>query len=309
MTALPQLPKRAGLTVALGAQIYSVERPWGNFPAGHGTVSDVAVDNRGHVFVLLRRDSLAELPGPAVVELSPSGSTISMWGEDLIADGHKLAFSPDGRLFIVDRDAHQILICTPYGRLLDALGVRNGPNAPFNHPCGVAFGADGEIYVCDGYASSRIHCFSPEGKLIHSWGSRGTGPGQFVAPHAIAVLPGGRIVVGDRDNHRLQVFSADGALLDIWTGFHRPADLCVDGAGLLYVIDQVPSLTLLSTSGDDLGRCRPVLNSAHGIALDSQSGKIYLAEPNPSRISVLVPRPLASTRSNPRWEPNQPHRV
>ncbi len=280
--------RRSELVVALGETAYVVRRPWGDLPAGAGQVSDVVVDDRGHVFALLRRDPLGDPPGPGVVELAPDGRRLAMWGEGLIQDGHMFAFAPDGRLFIVDRDAHQVLICTRDGALLGTLGERGRPNAPFNHPCGVAF-SGGRIFVCDGYANSRIHCFSADGRLLHSWGERGVAPGQFVSPHAIAALPDGRLAVCDRYNNRLQIFSEEGELLDVWAGFYRPTAMAVDAAGELFVFDQVPSLTVFSRQGEERGRCRPVLTGAHGIAIDPGSGTIFLAEPSPSRISTLVP--------------------
>src|SRR5690606_34625407 len=89
--------RRSELVVALGETAYVVRRPWGDLPAGAGQVSDVAVDDRGHVFALLRRDPLGDPPGPGVVELAPDGRRLAMWGEGLIQDGHMFAFAPDGR--------------------------------------------------------------------------------------------------------------------------------------------------------------------------------------------------------------------
>lgn len=280
--------QRAELIVALGEQAYTVRRPWGDLPMGSGQVSDVAVDRRGHLFVLLRRDPLsADAPGPDVIELDASGRRLAMWGDGHIMDGHMFALSPDGRLFIVDRDAHQIVICTPEGKLLGTLGERGRPNAPFNHPCGVTFIGD-RIFICDGYANSRIHCFAANGTPLYSWGERGAAPGQFVSPHAIAALPNGTLAVCDRYNNRVQIFSEAGDLIDIWAGFYRPTALAVSADGKLAVLDQVPSLTLLSPTGEEQGRCRPVPNSAHGIAIHP-NGTIFLAETGPNRISALVP--------------------
>ena len=45
---------------------------------------------------------------------------------------------------------------------------------------------------------------------MKSWGSKGTGPGQFDIPHSIAIDLRDNIYVGDRTNHRIQVFDTDG---------------------------------------------------------------------------------------------------
>ena len=276
------------LVVALGDRRYRVERPWGDLPRGAGRVTDVTADSRGHVFVLLRYDPLVDPPGPRVVELDPAGARVTTWGEDLIADSHMLACSSDGRLFIVDRDAHEVIICSAKGQRLGSIGRRHEPLAPFNHPTDVAFAPSGDIYVSDGYANSKVHRFRGDGAAVTSWGALGRGRGEFMNPHAVWVLPDGRVVVVDRENDRLQVFTANGDCVDVWGDFKQPLDIWGDANGNLFVTDLVPSLSMLSGEGRLLGRCRPVLNGAHGVWGDAE-GNLFLAEGNPSRITRLAP--------------------
>lgn len=42
-------------------------------------------------------------------------------------------------------------------------------------------------------------------------------------------------------------------------------DIFQDTADRIYVTDQIPRLSLLGPDGALLGRCRPVLNGAHGM--------------------------------------------
>jgi peptidylglycine monooxygenase len=272
------------LVVALGSQRYRVERPFGDLPLNAGIVSDVAVDRRGHVFVLLRRDPLCSPSAPGVIELAPDGSRIAAWGEE-IADAHMLTVSGSGEIYVVDRDAHEVIVFDSRGHRISALGRRHQPGQPFNHPTDVAFMPDGRIVVSDGYGNALVHVFACNGEWIRSFG------GSFITPHALWPAGTDRIAVADRENHRLQLIDLDGTPHDVWTGFFRPQAIWGDGAGHLYVTDSVPSLTLLSETGERLGRCRPVLNGAHGISGDAQSGALYLAEGNPSRLTRLVPLP------------------
>jgi peptidylglycine monooxygenase len=276
----------AKLVVALGDQLYRVERPWGDLP--DGLVSDVTVDSRGHVFVLQRWDCLADTTSPRVIELAPDGRRLAAWGGDLIADGHMLAAGGDDRLYVVDRDAHEIVICDRGGRRVGGLGERHCPGKPFNHPTDVAIAANGDIFVSDGYAGHHVHRFSKDGMLIKSWGALGGEPGQFLSPHAVWVMQDQRIVVADRENNRVQVFSCAGDLLAVWTGFYKPMDVWGDGGDNLYITDQVPTVSKLTSDGRLIGRARPVLNGAHGIWGDL-AGNLYLAEISPSRITRLVP--------------------
>ncbi|MGD9913212.1 MAG: hypothetical protein AB7S80_03955 [Rhizobiaceae bacterium] len=276
----------ASLRVALGDRRYEVDRDFYTH-SGPGSVSDVAVGPDGLVHVLIRHDPSLRQPYDAVITLDSEARVLGRWGGEIIADSHMLSAAPDGRLFIVDRDAHEIVICEGEARL-GGIGKRHAPLEPFNHPTAVAFCPRGTIYVSDGYANHKIHRFSPTAEPLGSWGAFGTGPGEFINPHALWVLKDGRVVVVDRENDRLQVFSADGVLIDIWTGFIKPLDVWADADDRLYVTDLVPSLALLASDGTRLGRCRPVLNGAHGVSGDAR-GNLYLAEPSPSRVTRLVP--------------------
>jgi hypothetical protein len=275
------------LIVALGARRYRVERPWGDLPRSIGRVTDVTVDMRGHLFVLMRYDPLVDAADAVpVVELDSAGSRVDTWGADLIADSHKLACAADGRLFIVDRDAHEVLICSREGRRVGALGTRHSPLQPFNHPTDVAFAPSGDTFVSDGYANSKIHRFRSDGSAIGAWGKLGSGRGEFMNPHAVWVRADGAVVVVDRGNNRLQLFTEEGEWLEEWHGFSQPLDVWGDADGNLFVTDLVPSLSMLSPQGELLGRCRPVLNGAHGVWGDNH-GNLYLAEGNPSRVTRL----------------------
>jgi DNA-binding beta-propeller fold protein YncE len=274
------------LVVALGARRYRVERPWGDLP--DGPVTDVTVDSRGHIYVALRWDPIADTTSPRIVELAPDGRRLATWGGGMIDDTHMLACGPGDTLYIVDRDAHELIVCRRDGERIGGLGKRHAPLEPFNHPTDIAIAPGGDIYVSDGYAGNRVHRFRSDGALVQSWGELGSGPGEFLTPHAIWVMRDGRVVVADRENNRLQVFTPDGAHLATWTGFFKPMDIWGDEQDNLYVTDQIPTLTMLAADGRCIGRCRPVLNGAHGLWGDTR-GNLYLAEVNPSRITRLSP--------------------
>ncbi|UFN49572.1 peptidase [Roseomonas sp. OT10] len=279
---------RHDLFVRLGPVLYRVERPWGRLPERAGRVTDVAADAAGRVFVLLRTDPYVDAAAPAVAVLSPEGDLLSAWGAEEVADGHMLTVSPDGRVFVVDRDAHEIIIFDRDGRRLGGIGTRHRPEEPFNAPSDVAFGPDGSLYVADGYAATRIHRFAADGTPLGAWGEPGSGEGQFTTPHGIWVLPDGTVAVTDRENDRLQLFTAEGRFLRAFGSIPRAMDVVGDAAGNLYVTDQVPRLSMYDAAGRLLGRARPVLNGAHGM-WRTPAGVFYLAEGNPSRLTRLVP--------------------
>ena len=271
-------------TVLLGDRRYAIHRKWAKLPAGEsfGFLSDLMVDGEGRVHVAQRG---TDRP---VLVFGRDGKLLGSWGEGTLAEPHYLNPGRDGTILVADRDAHQVLRFDGNGRVVQALGKRHWPSldAPFNHPTAAADGPDGDIYVSDGYGNSSVHRFSADGTLLRTWGGPGTGPGTFTTPHAVAVDRAGRVLVGDRENNRLQVFDRDGTFLDEWGDFYHPMQIWIDDRGYVFVTDQIPRISLLSPDGKLIGRCRGAINGAHGMAGDAE-GNLYLSELPPQEITKL----------------------
>jgi DNA-binding beta-propeller fold protein YncE len=72
------------------------------------------------------------------------------------------------------------------------------------------------FYVVDS-GRNRIVKFSPNGQVLASWGSEGTGDGRFRGVSSVAVDPiNNKVYVSDPMNSRLQVFDSDGKVLSKW---------------------------------------------------------------------------------------------
>ena len=278
---------RESLFAVLGDRRYRIDRPWGRWPAHIpvGTISKCAVDAGGALYVCQRRAT-------PVLVFDPEGNFVRSWGDGVLADPHGITVAPDGRVLVVDRDAHQVLAFDAGGKLLFALGERHRPRtqAPFNHPTDVAVGPEGDLYVSDGYGNTMVHKFAPDGALLRSWGGRGSGPGAFATPHGIAVLRDGRVLVGDRENDRVQVFSPDGDYLAAFGPFHKPMDIYVDAGERIHVTDQVPRVTALSADGTILGSCKPAPVMPHGVS-GAADGTLYFVETHTTAITRFAPAP------------------
>ena len=83
-----------------------------------------------------------------------------------------------------------------------------GPDTGFYGPRRIAVGPDNSLYVVD-QGRTQIVKFSPDGRVLATWGSAGSGDGQFNDHTSVAVDPAtGKVFVADPRNSRIQVFEA-----------------------------------------------------------------------------------------------------
>lgn len=270
--------------VRLGDTSYAVHRDWGGLTRERpGLLSDVACVGE-RVYVLRRAD-------PPILVLDVQGDVVAHLAQGLVLDGHGIDADGTDALLVVDRDAHEVLRLSVAGERIGHWGVRHAPawGEPFNHPTAAARAPDGRLWVADGYGNAHLHRFAADGALEATSGGLGEAPALFRTPHDVAIAADGRVLVCDRDNDRVKVLAADGALLAIWNGFVRPMAIAVDGDGRVWVTDQVPSLHRLAL--DDAGdrtRARPAANMPHGLAL-AADGTVYLVEMSPPSLVRLRP--------------------
>ena len=92
-----------------------------------------------------------------------------------------------------------------------------------NSPESIALSPDGTIRVAD-TQNDRILHYSLTGTLLDSFGSTGTGEGQFNSPSAISVASNGYMYIIDRSNYRFEVFNSNGQFLGQYQGTHGDGD-------------------------------------------------------------------------------------
>lgn len=273
------------IVIGMGQYVYEYHGDWARLPRGQTfqSPSAAAVDSQDRVYVFQRR-------GPPVLAFDRDGYFLDGWPRRVgeLEDAHHIYISPDDYVYLADRDAHQVLKYTTAGKLEMALGTRYQAalQAPFNHPSDIAVSPAGDIYVSDGYGNSCVHRFSADGRHLFSFGSPGSGPGQFKVPHSLWVSRDGRVFVCDRENNRVQVFTADGAYLTQWADFKSPMGIYIDAQQIAYVTDQVPRLSILTLDGELLARGRTFEN-AHNVYGDSR-GDLYAVDVANQRVQKFV---------------------
>ena len=140
---------------------------------------------------------------------------MTSWGRGEFVHPHGLHIGRDDCLYCTDDYNHVVRKYTLEGKPLLEIGVPGKPakaysGEPFNKCTHTALSPENDIYVSDGYKNARVHKYSQQGKLIHSWGRDGLEPGQFNIAHNIGCDDAGFVYVADRENHRVQVFDGDG---------------------------------------------------------------------------------------------------
>ena len=251
-------------------------------------------------------------PLDVVLKFDETGKLVRSFGAGMFVFPHGIHVDRDGNVWVTDGQdnfprrprgaaadtplppmtakpiGHQIYKFSPDGKLLLTLG-KPGGNRPgetpdpssFYQPNDVITNDKGEIFVCEGHsdaatAGARIVKFDRNGKFIKEIGKKGSAPGEFAQPHALAFDSKGRLFVADRSNNRIQILDQDLNVLDTgWEQYSRISGLWIDRNDMLYAAD--------SESGS--------VNPAHGAwtrgirigsIRDGKDGKIQFFIPDPN---------------------------
>jgi sugar lactone lactonase YvrE len=231
---------------------YRTVENWAKLPDGRtwGSTSAVDVDRDGNVWVAERcgANTCAGSSLPPILEFDSSGKLLKSFGGGMLLFPHGIYVDREGNVWVTDGQGkdgkgHQVFKFSPDGKVLMTLGkagvAGDGPDT-FNQPSDVIVAANGDIFVADGHGgntNARVVKFSKDGKFVKTWGKKGTAPGEFDTPHALAFDSKGRLFVGDRGNNRIQIFDQHGKFLEQWTQFSRPSGLFIDQNDVLYVAD------------------------------------------------------------------------
>ncbi|HLV94490.1 MAG TPA: peptidyl-alpha-hydroxyglycine alpha-amidating lyase family protein [Candidatus Acidoferrales bacterium] len=205
-----------------------------------GEVSGVAVNSKGHIFVLSRGNTSGPAYGAAaaqLLEFDADGRFIREIGHNLYAwsFAHMVKVDPQDNIWVTDKGSDMVIEFNPEGRVAMVFGRKQeaadegtGPlkhvvpplppvDGMFRQVTDVAWDAAGNTYISDGYINSRVAKVDKDGNWLKSWGEPGSGPGQFNVPHSIAVDASGHVYVADRGNRRIQVFDGEGKFLRQFT--------------------------------------------------------------------------------------------
>lgn len=254
-------------------------------------VSGVATDGGGNVLVFHRGRQ-------PILVFTAAGKYRRSFGGGLFDSTHGLRRDAGGNIWTTDNKNHTVVKLSPAGAVLLTLGrrdVKGESDRLFDRPADVAFAANGDVFIADGYGNSRVVKLDRNGRFLLAWGKKGKGIGEFDLPHAIRIDSKGLVYVGDRENNRVQVFTQEGRFVRQFGGF-APFGLHITPDDKLFVADgranKVMVMTLTGKMLQEwgvLGSEPGNFNMPHGITV-AADGAVYVTEIRGKRVQKFVLR-------------------
>jgi DNA-binding beta-propeller fold protein YncE len=258
------------------------------FGGGHGNgrcqfhnPRALAVDSVGNIFV-------ADTGNGRIEKFSQDGTFVTSIP---ISDPNGIAIDRTGNIYVAEIGSkHRIQKLRSDGTFIAewASGLY-GPRK-------IAIGPDDSIYVVDS-GRNRIVKFSTDGEVLATWGSEGTGDGQFRGASSVTVDPiNNKVYVADPLNSRIQVFDSTGNFLAKWSipEWGRPygsEDLAIDSkTGRLYASSAHMGVILLfDLNGTRIGSVtpKPPDKLERPAALALAKGKLYVLNMPTNRVIVI----------------------
>lgn len=233
--------------------------------ARFGSVSGIAVDAAGAVYVADAGSNIDGIVGSRIRKLSLAGivSTVAGGSAYGAVDGagavatfstlNGLTIDKQGNLFVADVGNHTIRKITPAGIVSTLAGAASplapavldgiGAAARFNLPYGVAADSAGNVYVADvnpGLQLNAVRKITPSAEVTTITGNNAgngvtDGPAaaaRFDWPGAIAVHSDGTVFVADTGNQLIRKISAEGVVSTLaGNPFNAELDSSGDGTG------------------------------------------------------------------------------
>jgi sugar lactone lactonase YvrE len=227
----------------------------GSTGSGPGQFNDprgVAVAPGGNLWV-------ADAGNSRIQELTPTGTFVRqitgvepLFGDRLQTPGG-IAITNNGRVWVSDQGKQNVQAYreTPnsFGNTyIGAWGTGSafpsGEEEVVN-PANMATNVDRSVVYFADAAKNRIYRIAAQPELLNPltyFGTAGSGPGQLSEPYAVAVKPSGNLLVSDRKNNRIQLFTPSGGYLTQFGGsgsgkFNEPSGLALSASDLLFVAD------------------------------------------------------------------------
>lgn len=254
----------------------------------------LAIDRAQQVFVGDAKKSLINafvVEAGKVLDSLPktAGRASVKWLQNISEEVGPLAWDGKETIYAVSRDRKSLQV------------IRKGVVATEITPgdmqiVAVTVDKTGAIWVLDKkkYRAAKL---DEGGKVLLSFGSEGSGAGQFNNPTAIAVSSSGTVFVSDRSNRNVQIFRGDGVYLNALNGensskMSAPIAMSFDSHDNLYILDASRESVLGYSAGGqslgEIGRAKEGSLLAKPVSLIAANDEIMVLDTN--QIKVLSPK-------------------
>ncbi|WP_242831098.1 InlB B-repeat-containing protein [Desulfosporosinus meridiei] len=272
---------------------------WGSYGNNDGELYapvGLAVDGDGKIYVGDSNTRISKFNSAGAFEMKWGSSG---YGDEQFSSIRNVAVDSNGNLYISNLGTNSIKKYDPTGGYLGT-PIRGGTNnvAQLWNPMGIAFDHNGNMYVC---SSSKylVLKFDSNYNLVRSWGSQGSGNGQFDNMNGIGVDSSGNVYVADTNNSRIQKFTSEGGYLTQWGSagstdgkFYSPRGIAVDSQDNVYVgdgnrVQKFSSAGVFQATWGSSGNGDGQFSGIYSLAVD-RNDNIYVADSQNHRIQRLT---------------------
>jgi hypothetical protein len=215
--------------------------PW-VLPEGGGDVTGVGIDGQDNAWVWQRNTA----GKPALFKFDPNHKLLfavdpALTDQTMPFRGHGMCVSTDGKAMVLNEYGQVAKEFGPDGKLLKTIGVK-GHRGDWDEsknqrllwePVTCTYAPNGDIYIFEGHSDespndaaggsddptnqigvARVLHLDKDGKFLNQWFGNDRGPGKFSGAHGSAIDPTtGDVWVGDREEFRIAVYTANGHFL------------------------------------------------------------------------------------------------
>ena len=265
--------------------IGGLNKPWG-----------VAVDERGQIVVV-------EYGGNCVSIFSASGEKIRTFrargsGPGQFTEPRGVVIDCDGNLLVGDSRCIQKF--SPQGDFLMSVGTQGSKPLQFCYPMDISINPKNKrVYVCEN-GNHRVQILNSDFTFSSSFGSNGSGNGQFNLPWGVTTHSNGCVYVADSSNDCVKVFTEEGQFLRKFgkkgSGdgeLIHPIKVAIDSDDTVYVADEGNHrVSMFTCQGQFLGSfgshgtAPGQFSKPRGIAVD-RDGLVYVSDHYNNRVQIF----------------------
>lgn len=184
------------------------------------------------------------------IEVVPKLATrvfVQSTAESVPVVANKLAWNGKDTIYAIDSDQNAVIV------------IHNGKSDKTIKladvtPVAVAVDNSGTVWVLDKKKYRVIKLDVPNGKIVSSFGSEGSGDGQFDSPSDIQISTSGKIYVADKGRDSVQIFDSEGKFVSAIKKLSSPISIALDTQENLYVLESSSNtVSMYSAQGALIG--------------------------------------------------------